>query len=259
LRRRAEESIAKARAKGRQRVLERLTEQIDGEQRFVEEIPIIVRETRRDDGVPVSVALETMLRGYIGSLPEDRIRLLSRYRIVDVARKVVGVGSVGTPCWVVFLKGLDADDPLFLQVKGAQESVLAPHVRVKLSIVNQGRRVVVGQRLIQGYPDIFLRWGEDAGRHFYIRQLADMKGGARFAEGEKADLDGFPEYCALCGWALALAHAKGGDAAEIAGYCGKSETLDEALGKFALAYFAQTEADHGKFSAAARSGRIAVP
>ena len=113
----------------------------------------------------------------ISTLRVDRRRLLSRYRIVDAARKVVGVGSVGTACWVVLLQGVDEDDPLFLQVKEAQPSVLAPHVDHKLPFDNQGRRVVVGQRMTQGSPDIFLGWCEIDGKHFYVRQLADMKGG----------------------------------------------------------------------------------
>ena len=198
-----------------------------------------------------------MLRAYLASLPEDRKRLLARYRIVDVARKTVGVGSVGTSCWVVFLQGLDADDPLFLQVKEAGPSVLAAYVKTKLNIEHQGRRVVVGQRLTQGSPDIFLGWGEVKQRQFFVRQLADMKGSARFDGGEES-LEGFEPYCEICGWALALAHAKSGDPAVIAGYCGKSDELDEAMGRFALAYQAQTEADHEALGRAAKSGRIPV-
>jgi uncharacterized protein (DUF2252 family) len=258
LRRHAEETIAGARAKGRFRVLDRLTEVVDGEHRIVEDVPLIVRETHRADGKPISEALDDMLRSYFETLPDDRKRLLSRYRIIDVARKVVGVGSVGTGCWIVFLRGLDDDDPLFLQVKEARASALAPHVRTKLPIANQGRRVVVGQRLTQGSPDIFLGWGEDNGGYFYVRQLADMKGGERFVAEDKERLDGFPEYCGLCGWALALAHAKSGDAAMIAGYCGKSDELDDAIAKFALAYAAQTSTDHAALVKAARAGRIEV-
>ena len=124
--------------------------------------------------------------------------------------------------------------------------------------MNQGRRVVAGQRLMQGSPDIFLGWGEDEGRYFYVRQLADMKGGLRLVEGDGKRLGGFPEYCGLCGWALALAHAKSGDAAMIAGYCGKSDALDEAMARFALTYLGQTDADHEALARAARAGRIEV-
>ena len=125
-----------------------------------------------------------------------------------MARKVVGVGSVGTSCWVILLQGVDNDDPLFLQVKEAQQSVLAPYVSSQLAFTDQGRRVVVGQQLTQGSPDIFLSWGEVSGRHFYVRQLADMKGSVKFGEHDEMSIDGFLEYCRLCGWGLALAHAK---------------------------------------------------
>ncbi len=256
LRRRAEAVMSRARAKGHLRTLDRITERVDGAPRIIEEVPLIVRETHRTDGMPITEALDNMLRGYFTSLPDDRRRLLARYRIMDVARKVVGVGSVGTSCWVICMQGLDGADPLFLQVKEARASVLAPHAPAALPEMNQGRRVVVGQRMTQGSPDIFLGWGEDPGGHFYVRQLADMKGGARFAEGEREQLRGLDEYCALCGWALALAHAKSGDAALIAGYCGKSEALDEALAAYGRAYRAQTEADHDALLAAVRSGRM---
>lgn len=259
LRRRAEALIARARFKGHLQVMDRLTEDVDGKPRIVEEVPLIVRETCNDEGIPIADALDVMLRAYFESLPNGNKRLLSRYRIVDVARKVVGVGSVGTSCWVLFMQGLDTDDPLFLQVKEARASVLAPHVRTRLPISNHGHRVVAGQRLIQGSPDIFLGWGVMREHHFYVRQLADMKGGVRFIEGEPDRLDGFGPYCRLCGWALALAHAKSGDAAAIAGYCGRSEALDEAIGRFALTYLTQTEADHAALIAAASAGRIEVP
>ena len=123
---------------------------------------------------------------------------------------------------------------------------------------NQGRRVVVGQRMIQGSPDIFLGWGEVDGSHFYVRQLADMKGSIEFAEGDRKGIAGFQEYCGLCGWALALAHAKSGDAAMIAGYCGNSAALDDAMAKFALAYAKQTDRDHEALDKARRTGRIRV-
>lgn len=258
LKRRTEQIFDKARAKGRMRTLDRIVEEVGTEKRIIEDVPLIVRETHRTDGMPISLALDRMLRGYFESLPDDRKRLVSRYHIVDVARKVVGVGSVGTECWVIYLEGLDAGDPLFLQVKQANDSVLAAHAPTRLPIANQGRRVVVGQRLTQGSPDIFLGWGQDGDGYFYVRQLADMKGGIRFAEGEAASLDGFAEYCDLCGWALALAHAKSGDAAMIAGYVGKSDVLDEAIAKFARAYLRQTEKDHAALEAARRSGRLEV-
>lgn len=258
-RRNAEKVMDKARSKGHVAVLEKLTEEVDGQHRIIEEVPLIVRETHTEGGIPVNEALDMMLRSYIESLPIDRRILLSRYRIVDSARKVVGVGSVGTGCWIVLLRGIDNDDPLFLQVKQAQNSVLEPYVDHKLRFENQGRRVVVGQRLTQGSPDIFLGWGEipDHG-DFYVRQLADMKGSIKFSEAEDQDLDGFVEYCGLCGWALALAHAKAGDPAMIAGYCGNSEALDDAIGRFAMAYAKQSDQDHEALDKARRSGRIRV-
>ncbi len=259
LRRAAEKFMDKARTKGHVQSLEKLTEEVNGEHRLIEDVPLIVRETHSDAGLPSKVALDRLLRAYFESLSRDRRALLSRYRIVDGARKVVGVGSVGTSCWVILLQGVDADDPLFLQVKEARESVLAPYVSTKLQVTNQGHRVVIGQRLAQGSPDIFLGWGEvEGGRQFYVRQLADMKGSVKFGEHDTAALDGFVEYCALCGWALALAHAKGGDPAMIAGYCGTSDTLDTAIAKFALAYARQTERDHAALKKAQRGGRIKV-
>lgn len=257
-RRGAEKLMDRARVKGHVAVLEKLTEQVDGEHRIIEEVPLIVRETHTDAGTPANVALDMMLRSYIDSLPMDRRLLLSRYRIVDSARKVVGVGSVGTGCWVVLLQGVDTDDPLFLQVKQAQSSVLAPHVDHKIRFDHQGQRVVVGQRMIQGSPDIFLGWGSGDDKYFYVRQLADMKGSIKFNEDDTSGIDGFVEYCGLCGWALALAHAKSGDPAMIAGYCGNSEALDEAIGRFAMSYARQTEQDYETLDKARRAGRIRV-
>ena len=262
LRRLARATFAKARARGHIRALDRLTEEVNGENRIVEDVPLIVRAKHLPDGTPMTEALETMLRSYLASLPEDRRRLLSRYRIVDVARKVVGVGSVGTSCWVVLLEEQGADSPLFLQIKEACESVLARHLDCKRPIRQQGRRVVIGQRMIQGSPDIFLGWGPvnavNGSRHYYVRQLADMKGGLRLNEGDREALDGLSKYCGLCGWALALAHAKSGDAAMISGYCGTGDALPDAIGKFSVAYLEQTERDHGALEAAARRGRIPV-
>jgi uncharacterized protein (DUF2252 family) len=262
VRRRAEQVMDKAREKGHMRMLDRLTEESQGgEHRIIEELPLIVRETHTEAKVPIASAINAFLGSYIESLPWDRRHLLSRYRIVDVARKVVGVGSVGTECWIVLLMGLDSDDPLFLQVKEAPPSVLAPHVADTLPFDNQGRRVVVGQRLIQGSPDIFLGWGNTAAGavrpiDFYVRQLADLKGGVRFLEGERETLSSLADYWALCGRALALAHAKSGDAALIAGYCGKSDELDDAIARFAVAYDRQTNRDYDALDKARRSGRI---
>lgn len=258
VRRAAERAIDKARAKGHIRSLDKLTERVDGEHRLVEDIPLIVREKYLENGMTAQVGLDHMLRSYIDSLTMDRRPLLSRYRIVDSARKVVGVGSVGTSCWVLLLEGIDNSDPLFLQVKEAQPSVLQPYVDVKLPFDNDGRRVVAGQRLTQGSPDIFLGWGRVEDRDFYVRQLADMKGSMEMNPDDSGSRAAFPDHCGLCGWALALAHAKSGDPAMIAGYCGGSDAMDDAIGKFALAYMKQTEQDHETLDKARRIGRIRV-
>lgn len=256
----AEEAMDKARARGQQRALDRLTEEVGGQRQIVEDIPLIVREAHLADGTPIAHGLGLMLAGYFASLPPDRTRLLSRYRIVDAAHKVVGVGSVGTNCWIVLLEGLDDQDPLFLQVKEARQSVLAPYAVTKFESANQGQRVVIGQRTIQGSPDIFLGWGHapaaGPGCDFYVRQLADMKGGENFVEGDRDFLKRLPDYVRLCGWALALAHAKSGDPAMIAGYCGTGDALPDAIGKYALAYSKQTDADHDALLAAIKKGRI---
>ena len=144
------------------------------------------------------------------------------------------MGSVGTRCWVALFEGPSASDPLFLQFKQARESVLAPYVKGP-RVDHQGRRVLEGQRLIQGAPDIFLGWADGEGHDFYVRQLRDMKGGVDLEPGNIRP-SGLVEYAMLCGWALALAHAKSGDAAMISGYTGKSEALDDALTGFAFAY-----------------------
>lgn len=253
--------LARARARGHISTMERLTHRVEGETRLIEDTPIIVRETHTQDGVPIDEALNQMLRAYIASLTTDRRELLKRYRVADVVRKVVGVGSVGLDCWVLYLQGDTDEDPLFLQVKEARESVLAPHVRTRVMLTNQGHRVVSGQRVIQGSPDIFLGWGpldDQPGRQYYVRQLADMKGSLKFIEGERTRLAQLLSYVRLCGRALALAHAKSGDPSVIAGYCGRSEALPEAISRFALAYMAQTFEDHDRLEEAARRGEVPV-
>jgi uncharacterized protein (DUF2252 family) len=255
-RKRVKQIIAKAKKRGHLQVLDKMAELVDNQHRIVEIRPFIVRETHTEAGRPIAEALGMFLDKYFRSLPDDRKGLLARYRILDVARKVVGVGSVGTRCWVVLMQGNEVDDPLFLQVKEAQASVLAPFAGAS-GYVNNGQRVVVGQRIIQGAPDIFLGWGEVDGYDFYVRQLRDMKGGAEL-DRETTPLENLPDYGALCGWALALAHAKSGDAAMLAGYLGKSGVMDEAIARFAVAYADQTEQDHKVLAAAARQARIPV-
>ena len=254
----AKRIMAKARQKGHIQMFDKLTEDVDGERRILEEPPLIVRETHNEDGAPIAGPVNALLKSYGASLSPDRRHLLSRYRLVDVARKVVGVGSVGTRCWIALLLGLDNDDPLFLQIKEAPPSVLAGYATSTLPHEHQGQRVVAGQRLIQGSPDIFLGWSDGPKSHFYVRQLADLKGSVKFQEGKRESLSSLTEYWALCGWALALAHAKSGDAATIAGYCGKSEVLDDAIAKFSLTYAKRTDRDYDLLDAARRTGRIRV-
>ena len=229
---------------------------VDDKHRLKDDAPYIVHVTHTSSGKPIEEALAVTLKSYFLSLGDDRKNLLRHYKIVDVVRKIVGVGSVGTRCWVIFLTGNNADDPLFLQVKEAQPSVMEPFLS-NSTYPNHGQRVVQGQRLIQGAPDIFLGWGEIDGMHFYVRQLRDMKGGVEF-DPNTVNLKNLPPYCKLCAWALALAHAKSGDAAMIAGFTGNSEELDDAMVRFGFAYADQNEKDFNALAAAARRGRIKV-
>jgi len=252
----AQKIMSKARQRTHMQVLGKLTDLVDEKYLLKENAPFIVRETKTQTGRSIKEALGLFLESYFNSLSDDRKTLLKNYRIVDVARKVVGVGSVGTRCWIIFLIGNHSEDPLFLQYKEAQPSVLEPYLS-KSIYSNQGQRVVAGQRLIQSAPDIFLGWGEQDGINFYIRQLRDMKGGVEF-DPNKVKIENLDQYSSLCAWALALAHAKSGDAAMIAGYVGKSVELDEAMVNFAIAYADQTEKDYQALVAAAKSGRIKV-
>ncbi|WP_426670236.1 DUF2252 domain-containing protein [Mucilaginibacter sp. McL0603] len=255
-RKRMKKITDKARERTHMQVLGKMTDLVGDQYRLRVNAPFIVRETHTQLGRPIEEALDLVLKSYFTSLADDRKYLLQHYQITDVARKIVGVGSVGTRCWIVFLTGNSSNDPLFLQVKEAQRSVLEPFVN-KSIYSNHGQRVVAGQRLIQGAPDIFLGWGEMDGFQFYIRQLRDMKGGVEF-DPEKVKIQNLPQYSALCAWSLALAHAKSGDAAMITGYVGNSEELDNAMVQFSFAYADQTEKDHRALAAAARNGRIQV-
>ncbi|MER7193814.1 DUF2252 domain-containing protein [Streptomyces flaveolus] len=201
--------------------------------------------------------LRSIVNGYARTLPTERRYLLRHYRLVDMARKVVGVGSVGTRCWVLLLLGRDDDDPLLLQAKEASESVLAAHTGGEC-YDNQGRRVVTGQRLIQTTSDIFLGWthvtGLDGkGRDFYVRQLWDWKGIARPETMRPGLLSLFARLCGTC---LARAHARSGDPVALAAYLGGSDRFDRALTEFARSYADQNERDHEALRAACRSGRI---
>jgi uncharacterized protein (DUF2252 family) len=248
--------MGKARQRTHMQVLGKLTDLVDAKYRLRENAPFIVRETHAKDGTPIEEALGIFLESYFLSLADERKSLLKNYRITDVVRKIVGVGSVGTRCWVVYMTGNHKDDPLFLQIKEAQPSVLEPYIP-KSIYTNQGQRVVIGQRLLQAAPDIFLGWFHYGGIDFYVRQLRDMKGGIEF-ERDKVRIENIDQYSSLCGWALALAHAKSGDAAMIAGYAGNSDELDQAMVNFAFAYADQTEKDYKTLAVAAKNGRIKV-
>jgi uncharacterized protein (DUF2252 family) len=246
----------KARERTHMQVLGKMTDLVDNKIQIRINAPFIVKETHSQLGKPIEESLQLVLESYFHSLADDRKHLLSKYSITDIARKVVGVGSVGTRCWIILLTGSSSGDPLFLQVKEAQSSVLEPFVERSV-YTNHGQRVVAGQRLLQAAPDIFLGWGEHEGFHFYVRQLRDMKGGVEF-DPEKVKLENFAMYCTMCAWALALAHAKSGDAAMISGYVGNSTELDDAMVRFGFAYASQTERDHKALVDAAKSGRIKV-
>jgi uncharacterized protein (DUF2252 family) len=193
-----------------------------------------------------------MFERYRRTLPEERRVVLQRYHVVDIARKVVGIGSVGTRCDVALLMA-GAGDPLFLQFKQANESVLAPYAG-KSRYENQGERVVTGQRMLQSASDVFLGWARgDEGCDYYFRQLRDMRMKIDISQMKRPD---WLEFVEICGWTLARAHARTGDPAKIAGYLGKNDTFDRAIGAFAVAYADQTERDHALLLKAIRVGKI---
>jgi len=254
----AEAIAAKARTRTNLQVLGKMTDVVSGDFRLIEDPPLVQRLQGALDQQSIEETLSLWLSGYRTSLPNDRRRLLDAYTIVDVVRKVVGVGSVGTRCFVVLLKGRDESDPLFLQVKEAQASVMEPFIG-RSALGTHGRRVVEGQRLLQGAPDIFLGWGRlelpTGNLDYYVRQLRDMKGGVTLEPGAGRP-DGLVIYARLCARALALAHARSGDAAAIAGYLGTTDQFDRAIESFSATYADQTERDHALLKAAIESGRV---
>ena len=228
----------------------RLTQERDGQDRIKDDPPLI---TRLDDD-QLEQRLENLLAGYSASLQEDRHLLLRKYHFIDVAQKVVGVGSVGTRCYVALLQGNGSSDPLFLQVKEAQASVLERHLGPS-AYSNHGQRVVSGQRIMQAASDLFLGWTETDSIDFYIRQLRDMKLSVNIAS---LNPQRFIDYCRLCGWTLARAHARSGDPAQISGYLGRGDSFERAIADFAEAYADQTGQDHAALVAAVQSGQIPV-
>jgi uncharacterized protein (DUF2252 family) len=245
-------NVRKTRGRDSLQALSKLTRVVDGRRIINDDPPLLVRIP---DGDERRAQIRDILEGYKRTLQDDRRHLLDRYHFVDVARKVVGVGSVGTRAFVVLLEGRGEDDPLFLQVKEAGPSVLEGHAPPSV-YTHHGHRVVAGQRLMQAASDIFLGWfrgGE--GRDFYSRQLRDMKGSAKV---ESMSSEELVLYARLCGWALARAHARSGDRVSIAAYLGKSERFDVAIADFAKEYADQTERDHAALCAAVKSGRVAT-
>jgi uncharacterized protein (DUF2252 family) len=248
--RRVEQGLAKARGKDSIRALKKLTHEVDGEPRIAADPPLITPLEELTDAADAEARLRLVFDAYRESLIHDRRHLVDSYRYVHAARKVVGVGSVGTRAWIVLLLGKDSDDPLFLQAKEAQASVLEPYAGSS-PYRNHGRRVVEGQRLMQAASDVFLGWVatkglDDERRSFYVRQLWDGKGSAELERLSPSDL---AIYGGLCGEALARAHARSGERLAIASYLGKGEAFDKALARFAEAYADQNEEDFQKVKA----------
>ena len=242
-------------------VLQKLTTLVGKNRKIINKPPLIEHFSKKQNGTRLLDLIDRALLNYRSTLLADRQVLFERYILQDFARKVIGVGSVGTNCLVLYFEGDSAKDPLFLQYKEAQESVLTPYLGRSV-YQNMGRRVVAGQRLLQGAPDIFLNYGGvqfdiDNTQGFYLRQLRDMKGGINVGPGG-VSLENFPDYAKLFGWALALGHARSGDAAMISGYCGRAKELDEALYTFAKSYATQNQDDYEVFCRAVKSGEITV-
>jgi uncharacterized protein (DUF2252 family) len=257
--RRAQKNVAKAHTRDSLQALSKLGEMVDGSYRIVSQPPVIVpaRDLAVTFGMSpdeVMPALRDQFRAYRATLQPDRRHLLERFEIVDAARKVVGVGSVGTRAFIVLLQGRDATDPLFLQIKEATTSVLETCLP-KSRFRNQGERVVQGQRLMQAVSDIYLGWtkGIDVTRHFYWRQLRDMKGSAEIELMAPVTLT---YYGRICGWTLARAHARSGDPIAIAAYLGATDAFDKSITDFSECYADQNERDHQEFVKAIRSGRL---
>jgi uncharacterized protein (DUF2252 family) len=250
---------AKARTRDSLQALAKLGERVEGRYRIVSQPPIVVpaRELQATYGLSadqLGAMLREQYRGYRASLRDDQRQLLERFQMVDMARKVVGVGSVGTRAFIVLLQGRDQADPLFLQVKEATRSVLEGHLP-KSRYRQPGERVVRGQRMMQAASDIFLGWtkGAEDNRYFYWRQLRDMKASA---EVETMTPLALAMYGRICGWTLARAHARSGDPVAIAAYLGEDDQFDRSILDFAKRYADQNELDYQAFTAAIRTGRL---
>ncbi len=255
----ARKNVEKARTRDSLQALSKLAEVVDGRYRIVSQPPVVIpaRDLEAMYGYSaeqIQDAIHQEFRAYRTTLQDDRRHLLERFEIVDMARKVVGVGSVGTRAFIVLLQGRDEHDPLFLQVKEATASVLEDHLP-KSRFRQPGERVVQGQRLMQAASDIYLGWtkGIEANRWLYWRQLRDMKGSAIVEAMAPVTLR---FYAGLCGWTLARAHARSGDAIAIAEYLGKSDKFDKSITDFSQRYADQNERDYLAFSEAINSGRL---
>jgi uncharacterized protein (DUF2252 family) len=257
-----ERSLAKAKSKDHLKAFSKLTQIVDGEPRIIADPPLVVPVRDMVGAEALSEHHDELMgvyRTYRRSLQPDRRHLLEQYRLVDMARKVVGVGSVGTRCWVLLLMGRDDADPVFLQVKEAQQSVLARFVG-RSKVANEGERVVRGQHLMQASSDIFLGWVRGRGldgesRDFYVRQLWDWK---VTADPRTINPDNLVLYGRMCAWTLARAHARSGDRIAIAAYLGTSATFDKAVCAFAQAYADQNDRDYEAFAAAVKEGVLPV-
>jgi uncharacterized protein (DUF2252 family) len=257
-----QKGLAKARTRDSMQEVGRLTQMVDGRPRIISDPPLLVPIEELTPAETDRAAIEEWFASLIGkyrrTLETDRRYLLEQYEFGDIARKVVGVGSVGTRCWIVLMLGRNAADPLFLQVKEAEASVLSRFVGAS-KFANHGQRVVAGQRLMQASSDIFLGWQRtEAGldgrpRDFYVRQLRDWK---LSVDIENILASGMQLYGELCGWTLARAHARSGDRIAIAAYLGASDAFDRAITEFAAAYADQNERDHQSLVDAVSSGRI---
>lgn len=251
--------LKETKGQGNIQVLQSLTTLVGKNRKIINKPPLIEHFKKDAFGVPLVTLIDKALLNYSSTLLADRKILFQRYALKDFARKVVGVGSVGTNCMVLYLEGDSQADPLFLQYKEAQSSVLSPYLGESI-YRDMGKRVVAGQRLLQGAPDIFLNFGSvqydiNKSQGFYLRQLRDMKGGIGVGSGG-VTLETFPDYAKLFGWALALGHARSGDAAMIAGYCGQSKALNDSLYAFAKSYAKQNMKDYEQFCKAVKSGQL---
>ncbi len=251
--------LKETKGQGNIQVLQNLTTLVGKNRKIINRPPLIEHLKKKAYGVPLTTLIDKALLNYSSTLLADRQILFQRYSLKDFARKVVGIGSVGTNCLVLYFEGDSENDPLFLQYKEAQRSVLSPYLGESI-YRDMGRRVVAGQRLLQGAPDIFLNFGAvqydiNKSQGFYLRQLRDMKGGIEVGSGG-VSLRNFPDYAKLFGWALALGHARSGDAAMIAGYCGQSKALNNALYAFSKSYAKQNERDYDLFCKAVKSGKL---